>query len=1190
MSTQNNTLTTKEMSEDRKKQCDDELVETDPVASSSPVSVSENVSRVETPDTPAIEESVTELDSTPEEKSPPSIGIPAEPSPDTSPAADTTSVSATTVQTPPSRVDSIPSSIQTPSTAIYKPNTLTILINTKIRNHRLLSYKPNMTIPAESSKNVCFDPLVMLNQSVVNDIPPNSPKDEIYTQFFRRNEFNSLLKRTLSGAMQSVYTFNEARQDGVTDNNIMVTLDTLFKQGSPFYIAGEPYIINSYDWVQGDWEVDTRPHYDQQIRFLPYGVAYPKNYIPDFGKQAKRERDTIPPEAIKGDALESSSKIRKAIHGAVSTISHEPKIQIGNDIEVKKYGIPDIAEMVEIREKEPNNVPVLVPDGDLGPIPGEDESSRPGIATTPSADLQPVPEPEPQPAIVDPEPIPEPELVSVPSTIEPEPIPEPEPEPSPDPSTPEPKPKPAPAPISPISVISDDDTDEDIDVGMEEKKKPGVFPEVPGSPSQLDITDPESRTPSPPASVRQVTDETEEEKEERKKREERRQPTRQTFLDYMPLEILSYITSFAAERPQPGDVLYEQLETIFIQQAARGFYTSEQTRKLFQIEKNSETGKPQVVGVAKVNPNTNKPPGLADQLKTWGINENDGKGDCLFLAISQLLNGNTTTVDGKEYSSVVPRIAKRKRNGDLSLVTHNSVKTNPYLYDGFYTAQTVRRALGDYLRVDTDQFTIYLERVNSDLPRLVQRQDAGESLSQGDKTTIMEYKFMLNDDNTKIEDPDTILDIMMEPADEKNIVDAEKSNPSLRAKRTADKYYWGEDLTLLCLEIVFNTKLMVIQVPEKNQSIARNTRVEFKESGEVHYGTVRKIVDNVCEVITNDYTSYQKQTTELTAANLYSLSHFSSLLTRNTTTVLGYLLFHQNGSQGHYEAIYRNMSVRKKEEGRRVPRRYLFSIDTKSIPSYMVYLMFQSVCQFNEEGRFVDVATDPVYYPVTTEMAKDFDRFQELDKKVATGKITPEDPSGEYQKYQNLLETFPEKRLFPMGEVGTAIRIMYQNYQDRLSGVEPPESKKIRVQFGGQVKQYVTTYLQNSMNTDTKNTYYVVIDLDLYPGTSLTSGQRYRMSCANNYDRMRSAWADIWGLTYEPGELDASSVQAIPMVEAEPVASKIGGRRRTLKHPAIQHVTRRRYAKGSGIVKSKKNTIKRAFKMKHTTRRARSPR
>ena len=144
--------------------------------------------------------------------------------------------------------------------------------------------------------------------------------------------------------------------------------------------------------------------------------------------------------------------------------------------------------------------------------------------------------------------------------------------------------------------------------------------------------------------------------------------------------------------------------------------------------------------------------------------------------------------------------------------------------------------------------------------------------------------------------------------------------------------------------------------------------------------------------------------------------------------------------------------------------------------------------------------------------------------------------------------------------------------------------------MGGKVKPYVTTYLQNSMNVDTKNTYYIVVDLDLYPGTSLTSGQKFRLSCSHNYDRMRSAWADIFGLQYEPGELDTSSVQspmetqasAPPMAEAVPVQEAKGGaiRKKTYKKP-YKH----RYTKHARSRRPNKKTRIQKKKIRNKTRR-----
>ena len=193
MSTQNNTLTDSNISKERKEECEAELTQTSKIPSFGSDDDSDSLLEpIIDKEQEAVEESKQEPSE--ESKEGPSEESKEEPK---DPDAKTD-------------INSIPPTMPTPAQMTYKPNTLTILINTKIRNHRMLYYKPYMTVPGEVSRHVCFDPLVLLNQSVVNKIPENQPADELYTQFYRRNEFNSLLKRTLAQSMQPIYTFEEA--------------------------------------------------------------------------------------------------------------------------------------------------------------------------------------------------------------------------------------------------------------------------------------------------------------------------------------------------------------------------------------------------------------------------------------------------------------------------------------------------------------------------------------------------------------------------------------------------------------------------------------------------------------------------------------------------------------------------------------------------------------------------------------------------------------------------------------------------------------------------------------------------------------------------------------------------------------------------------------------------------------------
>ena len=288
-------------------------------------------------------------------------------------------------------------------------NTLTILLNTRIPGKRNLLYKPQMTIPNTNSSQVWFDPRIKLKQSIVNKpqplpLPPpallpqsqntaqnryqmpngyqeyNQPynqsyynsqvqyggvgggetpneRKEIYTQFFNRNEFNNLLLRTMNESPQQIVDLTTAKEEGITDNNIQVTLDTLFKSDNVIYIEGAPYTIYAHDWIIGDWQIDTRPniYIDTRTRFqvqaptyTSYGVIIPKtSNIAIFEEQAKKERSEIPIALQRGDALEMSSKINKAIKSVLSRVAQNAPPKLTSADIMKKVSPWELVKLVE---------------------------------------------------------------------------------------------------------------------------------------------------------------------------------------------------------------------------------------------------------------------------------------------------------------------------------------------------------------------------------------------------------------------------------------------------------------------------------------------------------------------------------------------------------------------------------------------------------------------------------------------------------------------------------------------------------------------------------------------------------------------------------------------------------------------------------------------------------------------------
>ena len=70
----------------------------------------------------------------------------------------------------------------------------------------------------------------------------------------------------------------------------------------------------------------------------------------------------------------------------------------------------------------------------------------------------------------------------------------------------------------------------------------------------------------------------------------------------------------------------------------------------------------------------------------------------------------------------------------------------------------------------------------------------------------------------------------------------------------------------------------------------------------------------------------------------------------------------------------------------------------------------------------------------------------------------------------------------------------------------------------------------NRPNAPTKNdtnlSYYVVIDLELYPGEDIPLTKRAVLGCQIRYEKIRQAYADMFGFVYQPIELKEENYSA----------------------------------------------------------------
>ena len=104
------------------------------------------------------------------------------------------------------------------------------------------------------------------------------------------------------------------------------------------------------------------------------------------------------------------------------------------------------------------------------------------------------------------------------------------------------------------------------------------------------------------------------------------------------------------------------------------------------------------------------------------------------------------------------------------------------------------------------------------------------------------------------------------------------------------------------------------------------------------------------------------------------------------------------------------------------------------------------------------------------------------------------------------------------------------------------------------IKKALAYYLKSPKKIESKNSYYVVMDLDLYPGTSISKVQKARMQCSRVWDNIQEAWADSRGADYVPKEQDISKAP-LPVATEVPVAEA---------RPIRRERTRRRYGGKKG--------------------------
>ena len=196
-----------------------------------------------------------------------------------------------------------------PNAKFKYADTLTILIRTRIRGYPTILYTPSMSVPNMKSNNVYFNPVIKLNSSTTSTIPRGYPPSERMSQFFYKNTFNSLLNRTLATSMQPKRSLETAVNEKIIENNIRIILNELFRPNNKFYIKGKTYTIYDYNWINGDWQIDTKS-FERNLMSFSYGTGlasslYQQRLLASHAAFAQKELGSFAkayPELVKGYA------------------------------------------------------------------------------------------------------------------------------------------------------------------------------------------------------------------------------------------------------------------------------------------------------------------------------------------------------------------------------------------------------------------------------------------------------------------------------------------------------------------------------------------------------------------------------------------------------------------------------------------------------------------------------------------------------------------------------------------------------------------------------------------------------------------------------------------------------------------------------------------------------------------------
>lgn len=398
---------------------------------------------------------------------------------------------------------------------------------------------------------------------------------------------------------------------------------------------------------------------------------------------------------------------------------------------------------------------------------------------------------------------------------------------------------------------------------------------------------------------------------------------------------------------------------------------------------------------------------------------------------------------------------------------NNGQKSNNVFAEptGYYSYKSLRRAITDptygIQPDDTDGWNVGLR------PQIEHIDMDDEHADPNDRRMRREYSFLFDDRGNWIG----------------NNIDA------LRNVMRTGTRYWGDDIAINILERIFKVKFIVIDTnPIQQHPFPKGINVRFlNHANDETFGVITNYLhdpatnDYLYEIEDSSYIThleisgrdnlvipsenryYRVAPTVSDPGNADEFSQFAFILLTIEPT---------SGAQ-HYEIMY------SKRENK-----FIYSFD--DIPDGLKYLIFKTQWKFLHPANRLNT-----WFGHNREFRQRFELYQE--------------------RYEHKVENSPERR-----------RNIRNGIPPDQASTGPRRVPRRGPIIGGQISnknRYVSVYNTNNPRfDDSKLSYYVIIDLELYPGESIPLLKQPVIACSVKYEKIRQAFADMFGLAYHPRE------------------------------------------------------------------------